>query len=46
MSEYIKTHPEYKLKGLRVSMLGYQDQRWMENIPLLGMNKYMVDPTL
>lgn len=46
MSEYIKTHPEYKLKGLRVSMLGYQDQGWMENIPLFGVNKYMVDPTL
>ena len=40
MSEYIKSHPEYSLKGLRISMLGYQDQDWMENIPLYGISKY------
>lgn len=34
MSEYIKSHPQYALKGLRISMLGYQEQDWMENIPL------------
>lgn len=40
MSEYIKKHPQYNLKGLRISMLGYQDQGWMENIPLFGVMKY------
>ncbi len=40
MSEYIKNHPQYALKGLRISMLGYKEQEWMENIPLFGMGKY------
>ena len=40
MSEYIKSYPQYKLKGLRISMLGYEDQGWMENIPLFGVAKY------
>lgn len=40
MSEYIKTHPQYNLKGLRISMLGYEKQDWMENIPLYGLYKY------
>ena len=39
MSEYIKNHPEYQLKGLRISMMGYQDQDWMENIPLYAISK-------
>lgn len=37
---YIKKYPQYNLKGLRISMLGYQDQGWMENIPLFGVMKY------
>ncbi len=41
MSEYIKTHPQYSLKGLRISMLGYKDQGWMENIPLYAIHKYL-----
>ncbi|NDV58406.1 ATP-binding protein [Bacteroides sp. 519] len=40
MYEYIKSHPQYSLKGLRISMLGYQDQDWMENIPLFGISKF------
>ena len=40
MSAYIKSHPEYSLKGLRISMMGYQDQDWMENIPLYAISKY------
>lgn len=40
MSEYIKNHPQYSLKGLRISMLGYKDQGWMENIPLFGLSKF------
>ncbi|MDR0658389.1 MAG: AAA family ATPase [Mediterranea sp.] len=40
MSEYIKSHPQYALKGLRISMLGYRDQDWMENIPLFGITKF------
>ena len=30
MSEYIKKHPDYQLKGLRISMMGYQDQGWID----------------
>lgn len=33
---YITRHPE--LKGMRLSMLPYADQEWMENIPLYGVN--------
>ncbi len=40
MAEYIKSHPGYSLKGLRISMLDYIDQGWMENIPLFGLAKY------
>ena len=40
MSEYIKNHPDYQLKGLRISMMGYQDQDWMENIPLFAITKF------
>lgn len=40
MAEYIKNHPVQNLKGLRISMLGYRDQEWMENIPLYGVQKY------
>lgn len=40
MAEYIKSHPAQNLKGLRISMLGYRDQEWMENIPLYGVQKY------
>lgn len=29
------------LKGLRISMLGYIDQSWMENIPLFGLGAFM-----
>lgn len=34
MAEYIKNNPELHLKGIRISMKGYIDQGWMENIPL------------
>lgn len=43
MAEYIKRHPQFGLKGLRISMLGYCDQNWMENIPLFGIAKYFHD---
>ncbi len=46
MSEYIKSHPNYSLKGLRISMLGYKDQGWMENIPLYGIHKFFSAPSL
>jgi predicted AAA+ superfamily ATPase len=39
LSEYIKGNKD--LKGLRISMLGYKDQGWMENIPLYGLSKYI-----
>jgi len=43
MAAYISSHPEIPLKGLRISMLGYKDQGWMENIPLFGIQKYFAE---
>ena len=40
LKTYVERHPEYGLKGLRISMLGYENQTWMENIPLYGIQKY------
>lgn len=37
MKAYIEKHPELNLKGLRISMKGYVDQDWMENVPLYGL---------
>lgn len=36
---YIDNHPDAHLKGLRISMKGYVNQGWMENIPLYGVSK-------
>jgi len=41
MSEYVRNHPEYRLKGLRISMKGYVNQGWMENIPLYAISKFI-----
>lgn len=38
LAQFIKDNPE--LKGLRISMNGYADQGWMENIPLVAINAY------
>lgn len=38
LAQFVKNHPE--LKGLRISMKGYVDQGWMENIPLVAVNTY------
>ena len=38
MSEYIRNNPELNLKGVRVSMKGYIDQEWMENVPLYAID--------
>lgn len=37
----------YHLKGIRFSMLGFQDQGWMENIPLFAVSTLLnaVAPT-
>ena len=40
LGEYIRNHPEDGLKGLRISMRGYIDQGWMENIALYAIAKY------
>lgn len=40
MKVYIDSHPELSLKGLRISMKGYADQGWMENIPLYYVSEY------
>lgn len=34
-------HPNLHLKGLRVSMLPYADQGWMENIPLYAIEAFI-----
>ena len=34
----IKDNPG--LKGLRISMKGYVDQEWMENIPIIAIGTY------
>ncbi len=38
LSQFVKDNPG--LKGLRISMKGYADQEWMENIPLAGISAY------
>lgn len=38
LAQFIKDNPE--LKGLRISMKGYVDQEWMENIPLIAIGTY------
>lgn len=40
MSEYIRNNPELNLKGVRVSMKGYIDQEWMENVPLYAIDSF------
>ncbi len=40
LKTYIDTHPDYQLKGLRISMKEYIDQEWMENIPLFAIQRY------
>lgn len=39
MSTYIANHQELALKGIRLSMLPYVDQGWMENVPLYSIFK-------
>ena len=43
MKTYIDGHPDACLKGLRISMKGYVEQEWMENIPLYGISAYFKD---
>jgi len=38
LKTYIDSHPGAHLKGLRISMKGYVDQGWIENIPLYGLS--------
>ena len=38
LKTYIDKYPE--LKGLRISMLNYVDQGWMENLPLYAIEGY------
>ena len=45
LKTYVERHPEYGLKGLRISMLGYENQTWMEDIPLYGIQKYFASCT-
>ena len=39
LKTYIDEHPS--LKGLRLSMLNYIDQGWMENLPLYAIEAYL-----
>lgn len=36
-----KDFASYHLKGVRFSMLGFQSQEWMENIPLYAIESYV-----
>ena len=36
-----KDFTSYHLKGVRFSMLGFQSQEWMENIPLYAIESYV-----
>ncbi len=38
LAQFVKDNPQ--LKGLRISMKGYEDQGWMENIPLTAIATY------
>lgn len=38
LSQFIKDNPQ--LRGLRISMKGYVNQDWMENIPLIAIDSY------
>lgn len=38
LAQFIKGNPG--LKGLRISMKGYVDQEWMENIPIIAIGTY------
>lgn len=38
LTQFIKDNPG--LKGLRISMKGYVDQEWMENIPIIAIGTY------
>lgn len=38
LAQFIKANPG--LKGLRISMKGYVDQEWMENIPIIAIGTY------
>lgn len=38
LSQFVKDNAG--LKGLRISMKGYVDQEWLENIPLVAINVY------
>ena len=38
LAQFIKDNPG--LKGLRISMKGYADQEWMENIPIIAIGTY------
>lgn len=38
LSQFIKDNPQ--LKGLRISMKGYVNLDWMENIPLIAIDSY------
>lgn len=39
LAQFIKDNPQ--LKGLRISMKGYADQEWLENIPLPTILSYL-----
>ncbi|MGN1255999.1 MAG: ATP-binding protein [Bacteroidaceae bacterium] len=40
MRAFISTHPH--LKGLRLSMKGYEDQTWLLNVPLYAVREFVV----
>lgn len=38
LAQFVKNNPQ--LKGLRISMKGYEEQGWMTNIPLVSVSSY------
>ena len=39
MKQFINSHPD--LKGIRISMMNYIEQSWLENIPLYAFREYL-----
>lgn len=43
LSTFVASHPELNLRPVRLSMLPYKNQGWMENVPLYGITRFIID---
>ena len=41
LSTFVTSHPELNLRPVRLSMLPYKNQGWMENVPLYGITHFI-----